>query len=180
MRTTAVLAAAVAGLHAWVLAAHAGAHGLWLSSALLVMTALCVKCAAGLWRARSRSSCRTELTVLLAMSAAMALTHTALVLGVPGLGGGHAGHLADAASVSPGAASSSSLMMLAVVPLELLVAASAASCLRRLTRAATEPTPAPDSSPHAAVTRGGAVSRRWPGLPARPSPALPGHRSRRP
>ncbi|MCO1337568.1 hypothetical protein BJH93_01455 [Kocuria polaris] len=143
MRTTAALAAAVAALHAWVLAAHAGSHGIWLSAALLVMTALCLKCAAGLWRARSRRSCRAELTVLLAMSAAMALAHMALTLGFPGLGGGHAGHGAAAAGA---AAPASSALMLAVVPLELVVAAAAASCLRRLTRtyvdSAAPPAPA--------------------------------------
>jgi len=149
MRTTAALAAAVAGLHAWVLAAHAASHGIWLSAALLAMTALCLKCAAGLWRARSRSSCRAELTALLAMSAAMALAHMALAIGFPGLGGGHAGHAADAASVSPGTASSSSLMMLAVVPLELAVAASAASCLRRLTRTDAGSAPMTSATPAA-------------------------------
>ncbi|GHD00420.1 hypothetical protein [Zhihengliuella salsuginis] len=142
MRTTAALATAVAALHVWVLAAHAGPHGLWLSAALLVMTAVCLKCALGLWRARSPRARRAELTAMLAISSAMALAHAALMLGLPGLGGAHAGHGAMVAGSAAGVPSSS-LMMLALIPLEIVVAAAAAAALRRL--ALRQPVLSPDA-----------------------------------
>lgn len=134
MRTTALLAAGAAALHVWMVAAHGASHGLWAAGALVIMTALCARCAVGLWRHRG-DSCRRELVQLQVMSLAMVVVHALLLFGIPG--GGH-GHQHGGMSHGAGPVAAPMYLMMASIPVELAVAAAAGFTLRRLRRAAPD------------------------------------------
>lgn len=117
-RGVAALVLAAAAAHVWMLTVHA--HGIWLSVLLLVMTALCLKCAAGAWFRPGTS----ELGPIMGMALGMAVLHAALALGLPGGTGGHE-HGSGFGAVNAAAG-----LMLGIVVLELTVAFAAALALR--------------------------------------------------
>ncbi|MET1034234.1 MAG: hypothetical protein ABWX68_03200 [Arthrobacter sp.] len=139
-RAAALAAGLAVGAHAWLLAAHS--HGPWLTGLLAFMAAVCAACAVEAWRRPTREG----LTVLLGMSAAMAVSHLALAQGLPGghpahghgagteplvAAGGSAAAGAAGAGTGSAAAAPDGAWMLGIAALELGVALAAGIALRR-------------------------------------------------
>ncbi|GAA4661036.1 hypothetical protein [Arthrobacter cryoconiti] len=130
-RTQARLCAAVAiisvAAHLWM----AWEHRLmpWESAAMVLMAAICLPCAIGVWRDGSERGVRW----LFLMALVMVAWHTAVVLAPVSMAGhGHGGmpNMDMAMPVTvPGTGAGA---MLAIIALELAVAALAAGSLRRV------------------------------------------------
>ena len=125
-RVCAVVTAASCLAHVWL--AAGSHHGLWLNALMLVMVAVCVPCAAHVWRHSSLAA----LHRIMASGVAMAAIHGFLLL-APG-GSAHS-HTA-AAPVVPAAAAGSegpaAAVLLAVIALEMTTAFLASTLVARL------------------------------------------------
>jgi hypothetical protein len=105
--------------HAWMAFGHS--HAWWQSTVMLLMAAFCLPCAVKLWR---RAAAHPAV-MLLWSAVGMAGLHV-LLLAVSALSAGaHSHHAASVHPAAPGP-------LLAVIGLELMMAALAASWLYRL------------------------------------------------
>jgi len=109
--------------HLWL----APGHGWALGAGMVVMAAVCLPCAAGLWQQTGMRAARTMMSAALAM----AVLHAVLLLGGSPV---HAGHGAPAALVPAGRDGQTSAMLLLTV-LELTAAFAAATLISRVRRA---------------------------------------------
>ena len=124
-----ICAAVTAGsclAHLWLVAGNQ--HGTWLNLLMLAMVAVCLPCAAHIWRHGRVNALRRVMASGLAMTG----VHAVLLLGAGAGAAGHAHHGAAAAAAAAGAAPSGSGALLTVIALEMTTALLAATLLARL------------------------------------------------
>ena len=126
-RLCAVVTAASCVVHVWL--AAFGHHGAWLGMLMLVLAAVCVPCTVHIW-CHSRVGALHQVT---AAALGMVALHTAVLLGVGGLGHSHGGGPSSYVPDNAGAA-----QLLLVIALEIATALLAATLVARLRRQLAE------------------------------------------
>lgn len=120
-RLCAVVVAGSSAVHAWL--AVQNQHGVWLTSLMLALAAVCLPCALHIWRHSRVAALRR----VMACAVSMVALHGLLLVG-----SGSGGHTHGASSAVAGAATSQAGSLLAVVGLELTTALFAATVVARL------------------------------------------------
>lgn len=121
-------------VHTWALFTHA--HGIAETLLMLAMTVTCLWCAAEIWMKPHRRA----IVMVLAMSTAMMLAHTAMLL-TPAADAGHAHHFANEVQAVPAAAAQTGMSefdaaMLGIIAIEYGIAVCCALVLRRTRKCA--------------------------------------------
>ncbi|XAS63867.1 hypothetical protein ACOM2C_11235 [Pseudarthrobacter sp. So.54] len=111
--------------HLWLVAGNQ--HGTWLNLLMLAMVAMCLPCAAHIWRRERAGAVRK----IMASALMMAGVHAVLLLGTGAGSSTHAHHAAAPAGAAAGTASGA-VALLAVIALEMVTALMAATLLARL------------------------------------------------
>lgn len=111
--------------HLWLVAGNR--HGAWLTLLMLAMVAVCLPCAAHMWRRERVGAVRKVMGSALVMTG----VHAVLLLGI---GTGSSTHAHQAAAPAGGTAGTASgaVALLAVIALEMTTALMAATLLARL------------------------------------------------
>lgn len=109
-----------------LLFAASGQHGVWLGVPMVALAAVCLPCAAHIWRLRHPGS----LQKVAGCAVVMAVVHSALLL-APG-GAGHSHSSGPTTSAQPGA----DVVILGIIALEIATAMLAATLTARLRCAA--------------------------------------------